>query len=52
MNRQLIYLRTENVLILALGLGIFLSKPVIYIATGLLTLSFLVRLVIDRYRPA
>lgn len=48
MNRQLIYLRTENVLILALGLGIFLSKPVIYIATGLLTLSFLVRLVNDR----
>lgn len=47
MNRQLIYLRTENFLLFALGAGIFLSKPVIYAATALLTVYFLIRLVTD-----
>ncbi len=47
MNRQTLYPFTEHALVFLLGAGIFLSKPVIYIATGLLTLYFLIRLASD-----
>jgi hypothetical protein len=35
--------RAENLMVFALGAGLFLSKPVIYAATGFLTLYFLLR---------
>jgi len=47
MNRQTLYPYAEHALVFLLGAGIFLSKPVIYIATGLLTLYFLIRLASD-----
>lgn len=47
MNRQTLHPFTEHALVFILGAGIFLSKPVIYIATGLLTLYFLIRLASD-----
>lgn len=40
-------LRAENLMVFTLGLGLFLSKPVIYIATGFLTLYFLIRCLTD-----
>ena len=43
MDTKLATLRAENWMIFALGAGLFLSKPVIYGATGFLTLYFLLR---------
>lgn len=46
-------LRAENLMVFALGLGLFLSKPIIYAATGFLTLYFLIRCLTDPvYRRA
>ena len=53
MDIKLVTLRAENGMIFALGAGLFLSKPIIYAATGLLTLYFLLRCFKDStYRRA
>lgn len=53
MNTKTTALRAENFMVFALGAGLFLSKPVIYAATGLLTLYFLLRCFNDStYRRA
>jgi hypothetical protein len=44
---QTIYARLENFLLLALGFGIFISKPVIHISSGLLILLFAVKTIVD-----
>ena len=43
MDTRLATLRAENWMVFALGAGLFVSKPVIYASTGLLTLYFLLR---------
>ena len=51
MNKQTLYPFTEHALVFLLGAGVFLSKPLIYVSTGLLTLYFLTRLATDtQYR--
>jgi hypothetical protein len=45
--------RAENLMVFALGAGLFISKPVIYATTGFLTLYFLLRCLKDStYRRA
>ena len=43
-----LYLRLENLLVLMLGVSIFVSKPLIYAASGLLILYCLIRIVADK----
>lgn len=53
MDTKTAAIRAESLMIFALGAGLFLSKPVIYAATGFLTLYFLIRCLTDPvYRRA
>jgi O-antigen ligase len=53
MDTKITALRIENGMVFVLGAGLFLSKPVIYAATGFLTLYFLLRCFKDsNYRRA